>query len=657
MGVQDIKAEFDGQERRLFMQAVLRDLRALERLLSSGQIESGINRIGAEQELVIVGRDWRPAPLCEEILAELDDDPRFTHELGRFNIEFNLDPLEFSGSCLSDLERRITELFDKTRYAAHRHDAEVMMVGILPSLEKDDLTLRNLTDRPRYWALNDALNALRGGQYELRIKGRDELIVNHDSMMLEACNTSFQVHFQVSPQDFVIKYNAAQAVAGPVMAAAANSPILFGKRLWQETRIALFQQSVDTRKVGSDLRDFPPRVSFGHGWVRESVLEIFKEDLARFKPLFSTQADEDPMQVIERGEAPKLSCLMLHNGTVYRWNRACYGTAIGPDGKRRAHIRIENRILPSGPTPMDEVANAAFWFGLMRAVVDEHGNMADHMRFEDAASNFVEAATHGLDAQFSWPGMGQIPARELIALRLLPMARRGLLTAGIDADDVERYLEVIEQRVGSGVTGARWMLDSFSRLANTGTRAERMAVLSEAISINQVAGRPVHEWPTISSDQTAPRSSNMRSVGQIMTTDLFTVHESDVIDFAASLMDWQHVRHIPVEDDDHNLVGLVSHRAVLRHLARLNSDGRPESVPVSAIMSTKVITVTPSTPTIEAIELMQTNSISCLPVVRDSKLVGILTEHDIVQLAEPLLRRFLSDDPPSDPLSELTAGS
>ena len=182
-----------------------------------------------------------------------------------------------------------------------------------------------------------------------------------------------------------------------------------------------------------------------------------------------------------------------------------------------------------------------------------------------------------------------------------------------------------------------------------------MAVLSEAISINQVAGRPVHEWPSISTDQTAPRSSNMRSVGQIMTTDLFTVHESDVIDFAASLMDWQHVRHIPVEDDDHNLVGLVSHRAVLRHLARLNSDGRPESVPVSAIMSTDVITVTPSTPTVEAIGLMQSHSISCLPVQRDGKLVGILTEHDIVLLAEPLLRRFLTDEPPSDPLTELTA--
>ncbi|XHC25002.1 hypothetical protein ABWH91_12160 [Phycisphaerales bacterium ac7] len=409
MGVQDINARFDGQERRLFMQAVLRDLRALERLLQEDRIESGVNRIGAEQELVIVGRDWRPAPLCEEILEELEGDPHFTHELGRFNIEFNLDPLSFSGDCLSKLERRITEFFDKTRYAAHRHDAEAMMVGILPSLEKDDLSLRNLTDRPRYWALNEALNNLRGGKYELRIKGRDELIVTHDSVMLEACNTSFQVHFQVSPQDFATKYNAAQAVAGPVMAAAANSPLLFGKRLWQESRIALFQQSVDTRKAGSDLRDFPPRVSFGHGWVRESVLEIYKEDLARFKPLFSTEADEDPMQVIDRGEAPNLRCLMLHNGTVYRWNRPCYGTAIGPDGKRRAHIRIENRILPSGPTPMDEVANAAFWFGLMRAIVDEQGNMADHMPFDDAASNFVEAATHGLDAQFDWPGMGQIP--------------------------------------------------------------------------------------------------------------------------------------------------------------------------------------------------------------------------------------------------------
>lgn len=641
MGTQDLQRETGGEEKRAFMQALLRDVQALERLLAEDRFERGEDRIGAEQELVIVDRNWCPAPICEEALAEIDD-PHFTHELGRFNLEFNLDPLNFRGDCLSQLEADVDLYFAKARIAVHKLDAEVVMTGILPTLETAHMDLKYLTDRPRYFALNDALNQLRGRACELRIKGQDELQLNHENLMLEACNTSFQVHFQVHPDDFVRQYNAAQAVAGPILAAAVNSPLLFSRRLWHETRIALFQQSVDTRKVRDDHRDIPPRVSFGSGWVRESVLEIYREDIARFRALFTQEAEEDPLAVIDRGGAPKLSALRLHNGTVYRWNRPCYGITPDPNGGPGVpHLRIENRLLPAGPTPMDEVANAALWFGLLRGVVARHGNIAESMDFDDASSNFLDAARLGIDAQMRWPGYGRIPARELFPLVLLPIARSGLEQAGIDRGDIDRYLGVIEHRIASGRSGAQWMLDSHAGMKGQGSRPERMRSITAAISRNQSTRRPVHEWP-LASMEIGVDARHMQTVEQVMSTNLFTVNEHDAIDLAASLMDWEHLRQIPVETDDHCLVGLVSHRDLIRHLISLGPGVERKAVPVSEIMIRDLVTVTPDTPTVDALELMLKSKLACLPVVRNGNLVGLVTEHDFVEQAAPLLRRHLT---------------
>lgn len=608
-------------------------------MLDQNLIESGVNRIGAEQELAIIDRSGRPLPINEKILNTLND-PSFVPELGRFNIECNLTPILFSADCLARLEDQIHALLARARAAAHRFDARIIMTGILPSLTKSDLTLENLTDRPRYHQLNNALSRMRGGPYELSIDGIDELSIRHDSVMLEAANTSFQVHFQVSPEKFAQKYNIAQAIAGPVLAAACNSPFLLGRRLWQETRIALFQQSIDTRKRLSDLRRVQPRVSFGTNWIESSVLEIYREDIARFKPLFPTNFDEDPLTLLQQGKIPRLQALCLHNGTVYRWNRACYG--VNPDGK--PHLRIENRILPAGPTPTDEVANAALWFGLMRGISDTYEDITNELEFEHVHQNFVAAARFGLDAQLKWVGGMTIPARELLALKILPIAQRGLQAAGIAPAHIQKYLNIIEGRVASGQTGASWMLDSYAALRATESPDRAMYRLSSAIARRQLHGAPVHTWNPIDTNEFIADKHHFLTVGQYMTTELFTVNENDVIDLVTNLMTWKHIRHVPVEDDQHRLVGIVSHRDLLKHTTRAGARDDKRAVAVSEIMKPNPITATPQTTTLEAIDLMRTNKLSCLPIIDDDRLVGIVTEHDLMRIATPILKLFLSDD-------------
>lgn len=641
MGVETVQQRGDGEAQRAFMKTLLRDVRALEQMLNNGMFETGVRRIGAEQELFIVDRSWRPAPLNDPILNDLNDGD-FTTELAKFNMEFNLDPLVFGGDCLSRLEADINEHLVRVRNAARLHNAEVVLCGILPSLLKSDLTLDNLTDRPRYRVLNDALTQLRGGPYQLRIEGIDELSVEHDNVMLEACNTSFQVHFQVSPDEFARAYNIAQAVTAPVLAAASNSPLLFGKRLWRETRIALFQQSIDTRQSQHDMREFLRRVSFGTHWVEKGVLEIYQEDIARFKVLFNMDPVEDPIEKIQKGEAPRLAALCLHNGTVYRWNRACYGVS-----KNRPHLRIENRILPSGPTPRDEIANAAFWFGLMSGVTEQYEDITRVMDFDDAAANFNAAARQGLDAQLFWPGQGHRPARELLQDLFLPLAREGLASAGIDASDISLYLDTIHDRIACNQTGAQWATRSLGALRGIRNRSEQLATVVAAMVENQRNGHPVHEWPLAEPTSQTLSRENFRVVGQYMSTDLFTVHENDVVDLVANLMDWKHVRHVPVEDDDHCLVGLVSHRALLRFLAQGGPEETNIPVPVSSIMHRNPIVASPETPTADAIRLMREHHVGCLPVTSDGKphgrLIGLITEYDLIMLAAPLLEQFLED--------------
>lgn len=636
MGEQNIEKDASEASRQDFMKSLLDEARALELMLDKGMLESGISRIGAEQEMFLIDKGQKPALKALEILKQLDD-PRFTHEIGLFNIEANLSVQEFKSNCLRLMEKEAQEVYSKARKAAKKHGSEIALVGCLPTLTKKNLGLDSMVPEPRYYALNDAIMALRGDNLKFTINGIDELIVNHDNVMLEACNTSFQVHFQVSPNDFAKLYNIAQTVTGPLLAASVNSPILLGKRLWHETRIAVFEHSVDVRSASHQSRGLKPRVHFGDHWVNDSVVEIFKEDIARFRVILSTETEKDPLGMVERGEVPKLKALCLHNGTVYRWNRACYGVHKGVP-----HLRIENRVIPSGPTVLDEIANTAFFVGMMAGMSDEIDDVRELINFDDVKSNFMAAARDGIKAQMSWFGDIHLPARELILEHLLPMAERGLKKYGLVQRDITRYLGIIRDRVTTRRTGARWALESLSEMKGRGTEDQRLRCLVSSMVAQQSRGRPISEWTLAEfCEQTNWRDSYLK-VSQIMTTDLFTVRPHDIVDFAATLMDWRHVRHVPVEGDDGELVGMVSHRDLLRLVAN-GRIGGGNKVSVDEIMTRKPITVNSDADTVDAIRLMREHKIACLPVVEAGKLVGMISEHNLIVVSSHLLEQYLTE--------------
>jgi len=633
----DVGAAQDEQKRREFMHAMLGDLRALDRMLREGQFDAGPRRIGAEQEMFLIDRHWAPARASLQMIEKLAD-PHYTTELGLFQLEANADPQLFTGDGLSKMETQLSDLVARARAVARQLGLAPVLMGILPTLRMSDLGLDSMVPSPRYLALNKAMADLRGGAFEFSINGTEELIVQHDSVMLEACNASFQVHLQVTPAEFPRMYNIAQVLAAPMVAIAANSPLLFGRRLWAETRIALFRQAVDTRSHTHHLRESEARVSFGTRWVRESVLEIYQEDIARFRTLVGTDLDEDPLAKLARGETPLLKALRLHNGTIYRWNRACYGVM---DGK--PHLRIENRVMPAGPSVLDEVANGALWFGVMAELGAREEDVTRRIDFEQAGANFYTAAREGLGAHFTWLDGEDLSAAHLVLDRLLPLAEAGLRRHGIFEDDIKRYLSVIDQRVRTARTGSRWLLSSWSALKGQATTGERSNALVAATVARQETGRPVAEWERARLDEAEFGSSNYQRVDQYMTTDLFTVQASDPVEMVVNLMSWQRIRHVPVEDNDHHLVGLVTYRGVLRFLA---NGGSMHDTPVSAIMKTDVTTVGVEARTLETILLMRTSRIGCVPVIQDGHLVGILTDEDFLNVASKLLEQQLGDAKP-----------
>ncbi|MEM9461529.1 MAG: CBS domain-containing protein [Myxococcota bacterium] len=637
MGEHDVKEQSDESSRRVFVKALLDDVNTLEEMLEREMFETGVRRIGAEQEMFLVDRTMGPAPVAMELLEKVTDE-RLTTELARFNLEANLTPYRFGGDCLRRLEEEVHEVMAIAQAAAQECDADVLLVGILPTLRKSDLGLDNMCPIPRYHVLNRAMTKLRGGDFHIAIKGLDELETTHDNVMLESCNTSFQLHFQVAPREFARLYNVAQAVTAPVLAAAVNSPVLLGWRLWKETRVALFQRSVDARSSHHQSRGLRPRVSFGDSWVRESVLDLFREDLALYRVVLGQDEYQSSRAELLAGRIPKLQALRLHNGTVYRWNRACYGWS-----ESGAHLRIENRVLPAGPSVVDEVANAAFYLGLMAGVTAEYEDIAKVMDFDDAKSNFFAAAQHGLEAQFRWVGGETYTASALILDRLLPLAREGLRNSQIDEQDVAHYLDIIEQRVRSLNTGSTWAMRSLAAMAPHSSLDQRHRRITKAMLEKQRdGGTPVHTWEPVRIERDDAWREAYRTVGQIMSTQLLTVRPEDLVDLAASMMDWEKIRYVPVEDDEGHLVGLLSHRALLRLVAR--GQGGSEPVVVKDIMRRDPLQVTPQTPTVEAMRLMRDREVGSLPVVEDGRLVGLVTERDLIDVSASLLERFLAEE-------------
>ncbi len=636
MGDKQVSMETDESRMRHFTKAVLNDLQALETMLADGKMEDGVFRIGAEQEIFLVDSAMRPAPIVLEILEKAGD-RRLTTEIGRFNIEANLTPLDFSGDCLSKLENELNEAVEIVKQSARSLGADALLCGILPTIQKSDLVEENLTPNPRYLELNRVLTELHGNERLIHIKGLDELLLHLKDTFIEFCNTSFQIHLQVGIGDFVRYYNWAQAVAAPVLASAVNSPVLLGHRLWQETRLALFQHAVDERSPTQHERNRPARVTFGRDWVKDSILEVFHEDVARFRIIFTRELEENSMETLSVGKIPQLNAWRMHNGTIWRWNRACYGVMNG-----KPSLRIEARYLPAGPTVADEMANSAFFLGLMMALPEEYGDVTEKMSFDDAKTNFFTTARYGLKSQIEWLDGKNYRAQKLILEELLPRARHGLRMVNIDEADIEKYLGILEERVSQEKTGAQWMLDSLANMDKAAKSNIRMRTLTAAMLNNQETGEPVHNWNLAEIAEKSDWIDNYRTVEQFMSRDLFTVRPEDVIDLAANLMDWKHVRHVPVEDANGNLVGVVSHRDLLKLFA-MRRENTSEEIIVKDVMQTNLITVTTETKTIDALYLMREKNIGCLPIVKDTKLVGLITAHDFLTVSTRLFEERLKE--------------
>jgi CBS domain-containing protein/gamma-glutamylcysteine synthetase len=638
MGEINVKSVVKQKDLNEFTKLLLQDVKALDRMLKDGYFEDSKPKIGAEQEICLIDEHFKPAPRVMDLLDKLDQE-FFTTELAKFNIEANLTPHYFEKDCFTRLEKEILGLLHNLREEAAKIGVDFSITGILPTIRKFDLGMENLTPLKRYNVLISALNRLRGKVYELRVRGIDELLIKHESAMLEACNTSFQVHLQVNPADFVKQYNNAQVLTAPVLALASNSPMLFGRRLWRETRVALFQQSIDTRISSEHLRDRSPRVIFGTKWCEKSILDLYKEDIMRFRIMLMTGQEDDAMQCLDKGEIPRLRALTIHNSTVYRWNRPCYG--IGDDGK--PHLRIENRALPAGPTVIDEVANAAFWLGLMTGFSHEYKDITKLMDFDDAKSNFFAAAREGMETELSWVKGLKISVAELIKKELIPLAREGLERRQILKKDINRYLSVIEERNESRQNGSTWILNSFSKLSKEANREEISIAITAAMVSNQKKERPVHKWKLAGLHDIGDWRPTQMIVEEFMDTDLFTVHQDDIVELVADMMDWQKLRYVLVEDDRGKLTGLVSSGLLLRHF-RNKEKGSTKATNVKDIMVTNPKFIGPEASIKKAMEMMKSNRIGCLPVIKNDKLVGVITEKNFRQISATLLSILINKE-------------
>ncbi|MCG8308128.1 MAG: CBS domain-containing protein [Cytophagales bacterium] len=631
MGLQTVSIISNSKEKERSVKYLLNDIKALEYMIERGMIEDGITRIGAEQELCLVDSTWRPAPIILDILPKIKN-KQFTTELAKFNLEINLDPIEFRGDCLSVLESNLISKIGKAEEVLSEHDVKVLLTGILPTIRNKDLDISNMTPLDRYYALANSLSKLRGGKFEFHISGTDELITAHDTVMFESCNTSYQLHFQVSSNRFVDLYNWAQLISGPVLASSTNSPLLLGKRLWRETRIALFQQSIDIRQSKDHLRERSPRVSFGNRWIHDSIVDAFKEDIVRFETLLSNDEKTNSLKLLEEGKIPSLDALLVHNSTIYKWNRPCYGIYNG-----KPHFRIENRYLASGPTIPDQMANATFWYGLIAGMPREYRDIPTKFEFDDAKTNFIKAARDGLDNKFQWFGDKKYSAQDLIVSILLPIAREGLINAGIDINDIDRNLEIVEERVKSGNTGSQWMIESYNNIRKSGTRDQALVATTAAIYNRQQEMKPIHEWSLANIDEAGNFLNYYLHIDQIMTTDLVTVQEDDLIDLVANIMDWKQVKDIPVENTEGELVGLMTAGLLVNFLCKSSKEKKQNSR-IKDFMIKDPVSVSPETSISDALKTMIGTKTSCLTVVQDKKLVGIVTDRHFVKVSAKLIR-------------------
>src|SRR5512132_1206537 len=492
MGTDIDQESFQEADYAQFERRLQECLATLGRLLERPGFGVGPVTLGAELELFLVDAAARPL-LGNQAVRARTGDRRVTLELDRFNLELNATPTLLAGRPFTALGEELRLLLDRVAAVAAEHGGRVALVGILPTLRRPDLQPGVMTELPRYRALDRGLRRLRQVPFHIRVAGADPLELASDDVALEGANTSFQVHLRVDPAAFTHTYNAVQLATAPVLAVAGNSPTFLGHRLWEETRIALCKQSIDDRD-GRGLRRRPARVAFGTGWLREGPLALFAEGVRLHQPLLPVLGDQHPLAGEDRWQAPPLEELRLHQGTVWRWNRAIYDPASG------GHLRIEMRALPAGPTVTDMLANAALLIGLSRWLAAQDQQWTYRLSFERAEHGFYRAAQHGLAAELTWPvgdngWLRTLPAAKLVP-ELLPAARQGLVDGGVAAEEADRLLGVIAARVRSGQTGAVWQRRMLATLEPRLGREGALAVMLERYLACAATDQPVHTWPT-----------------------------------------------------------------------------------------------------------------------------------------------------------------
>jgi CBS domain-containing protein/gamma-glutamyl:cysteine ligase YbdK (ATP-grasp superfamily) len=632
MGRHGIRGSDDPRDVRRFTAALLRDLEALERLLDDPRMAPGELLVGVEQEMFLVGSGGRPAAVADRVLAQLDR--RFTTELARFNLEANLEPMTLGGDFLRRIESGLASALEAVRIAAQPYGARPLLVGILPTLVEGDLSLENMSDEPRYRAITRAALRLRGGRpFSIFIRGAEQFEATFDHPMPESANCSLQLHLQVAPDDFAVVYNLAQLISAPLLAAASCSPVFCGRRLWHETRVALFERAVDARTEGERARGLQPRVGFGADWVQRSCLEVFRENVARYRPLLVVEDPEDALAELARGEVPRLEALMLHGGTIWRWNRPCFGVRQG-----LPQLRIENRVLPSGPTLIDQTANAALFYGLLAELPARVGDPASRLPFRTARANLVSAARLGLDAPLVWLDAEPCDGRRLLLDTLVPLAADGLSRLDVPAADVERYLGCVERRVASGWTPSRWMLAALDR--EPGPASEGMGRLTRRLLEIQRSGGALHEQPVASPGPEVGRTRarplvelieawRSRRVEELMSADLYTVGPDDAASLAFAVMDWRHVRHVPVEDHEGRPIGVLAERSWHRAMS-LDPSATPPSV--AQVMLREVPQVDPDSRLREVAAALARSGSDCALVVSKGRVVGIVTSRDLMRV-------------------------
>ncbi|MEO3815032.1 glutamate-cysteine ligase family protein [Plantactinospora sp. B24E8] len=490
MGQDVSQVLFSREDRVRYRQKVRRCLDVFALMLDDLGFDADRPTTGLEIELNLVDADAEPAMRNAEVLENLAD-PTFQTELGQFNLELNAAPRLIEGDGFADYEADLRESLGRAEELAVKSDATIILIGILPTLTPRHLVLDNLSTNERYRVLNDSIVAARGEDIELDIRGVERLQTHTDSIASEAACTSVQFHLQVSPDNFANYWNASQAIAGVQVALGANSPFLHGRHLWAETRVALFEQATDTRPDELKAQGVRPRVWFGERWI-SSIFDLFEENVRYFPPLLPICDDEDPVAVLHAGGVPKLAELRLHNGTVYRWNRPVYDIMNG-----RPHLRVENRVLPAGPTVIDMLANAAFYFGLVCDLAEGDRPIWSQLTFSAAEENFHAAARRGIDAVITWPRLGEVRVTDLVRDVLLPRAAAGLDRFGVGAAHRDRLLGIIEERCRTGRNGSVWQVEAV-RAAERGRGMNRSQALHHMLRRYgelQRTNEPVHIWP------------------------------------------------------------------------------------------------------------------------------------------------------------------